>query len=213
VVGEPRWPMALAVVSVTVITLLLPGEFRISSGIRVLPLLEVVLLGVLMIGDPGKIDVRSKRLRRCSIGLVGILVTSALVQTIVLIVQLVENHDFASPGKLLEIGALVWVANNIAFALLFWEMDSGGAAARAHRLRPHPDVAFPQQLNPELAPDNWRPRFIDYLYLGFTNATALSPTDAMPLTPRMKIAMFVQSMVSLALIGLVIARAINLFPG
>ena len=66
-------------------------------------------------------------------------------------------------------------------------------------------------MNPELAPVGWRPRFVDYLYLAFTNATALSPTDAMPIAPWAKIAMTVQSLISLAILGLVIARAVNVF--
>jgi hypothetical protein len=111
---------------------------------------------------------------------------------------------------LLAAAAIVWVSNNIAFALLYWELDSGGAAERAHGLRAHPDLAFPQQLNPDIAPANWRPRFIDYLYLGFTNATAFSPTDAMPLAPWAKIAMTVQAAISLVVLGLVVARAANI---
>ena len=107
----------------------------------------------------------------------------------------------------------MWVANNIAFGLLYWEIDCGGAAARAHRLKPHPDFAFPQQLSPEVAPDGWRPRFVDYLYLGFTNATAFSPTDVMPLTPRAKFPMLVQSLASLILLGLVVSRAVNVLGG
>jgi hypothetical protein len=75
----------------------------------------------------------------------------------------------------------------------------------------HVDFAFPQQMNPKLAPADWRPQFVDYLYLGFTNATAFSPTDAMPLTVRAKVAMTVQAVISLAILGLVIARAVNVF--
>jgi hypothetical protein len=114
-----------------------------------------------------------------------------------------------SATDLLEAGVVVWVSNNIAFALLYWELDSGGAAARAHSLPLYPDMAFPQQLNPRVAPTRWRPRFIDYLYLGFTNATAFSPTDAMPLVPWAKVAMAVQAQISLAILGLVVARAVN----
>jgi hypothetical protein len=66
-------------------------------------------------------------------------------------------------------------------------------------------------MNPELAPVGWRPRFVDYLYLAFTNATAFSPTDAMPLAPWAKLVMMVQSVSSLAILGLVIARAVNVF--
>jgi hypothetical protein len=90
-------------------------------------------------------------------------------------------------------------------------LDSGGAAARSHRVPDYPDFAFPQQMNPDLAPAGWRPRFVDYLYVGFTNATAFSPTDAMPLASWAKIAMAAQSLISLALLALVIARAVNLF--
>jgi uncharacterized membrane protein len=106
-------------------------------------------------------------------------------------------------------GGIVWVSNNIAFALLYWELDSGGAAERAHALRDHPDLTFPQQMNPDIARANWRPRFIDYLYLAFTNAMAFSPTDAMPLAPWAKMAMAVQAAISLAVLGLVVARAVN----
>ncbi len=211
VVGESRWPMAAAVLATIVLTMLVPGKLVIAWDIRLVPVLEAILLVVLILGDPGKIDRRSKNLRRCSVALVSVMVAGALFQTVDLTVELIQNHHFSSAGKLLEIGAAVWLANNIAFALLYWEMDSGGAAARAHGLRAHPDFAFPQHMNPELAPDDWRPRFVDYLYVGFTNATAMSPTDVMPLTARVKLAMLVQSMVSLALFGLVIARAVNLF--
>ena len=95
--------------------------------------------------------------------------------------------------------------------LLYWELDGGGAAARAHHLPTHNDFAFPQHQNPRIASPDWRPRFIDYLYLGFTNATAFSPTDAMPLAAWAKIAMAVQALVSIGILGLVIARAVNVF--
>jgi hypothetical protein len=98
----------------------------------------------------------------------------------------------------LKAGNLVWFSDNIAFALFSWELDDGGSAARAHHLPEHPDLAFPQQLNPQIAPPGWRPRFIDCLYLGFTNALAFSPTDVMPLVSCAKITMAVQSLLSAA---------------
>ncbi len=103
----------------------------------------------------------------------------------------------------------MWVCTVLAFGLLFWELDSGGAAERAHSARRHPDFAFVQQANPHLGTPGWRPQFVDYLYLAITNAIAFSPTDVMPLTPWAKMAMAVQSIVSLAIVGLVIARAVN----
>ncbi len=106
------------------------------------------------------------------------------------------------------------MSNNIAFALLCWELDSGGAAARAHQLPRHADFAFPRQLNPDIAPTGRRPRFIDYLYLGFTNATAFRPTDTMPLAPWAKVAMTLQSLISLAILGLPcsVNDAVNVLP-
>ena len=79
----------------------------------------------------------------------------------------------------------------------------------AQRLPVHPDLAFPQQLNPDLADPRWRPRYLDYLYLGLTNSTAFSPTDVMPLVPWAKIIMSVQAVASLLILGLIVARAVN----
>jgi hypothetical protein len=164
----------------------------------------------LIIGDPGRISKRSSVLRGFSIALVTVLIAQSLWSTARLIDELIVGGPHTNkPGPLLAAAAVVWVSNNIAFALLYWELDSGGAAERAHGLRDHPDLAFPQLLNPDIAPANWRPRFIDYLYLAFTDATAFSPTDAMPLVPWAKIAMTVQAAISLAVLGLVVARAAN----
>jgi hypothetical protein len=115
-----------------------------------------------------------------------------------------------SASELLASGSLIWLGNNLAFALLYWLIDSGGPVARSELDRPI-DFAFTQHLSPELAPPGWRPVFLDYLHLGFTNATAFSPTDVMPLTHRAKFTMVVQSSVALALFGLIVARAVNAF--
>jgi hypothetical protein len=209
VVGESRWPMAAAVVVAIALTILLPKNHRVLPE-GVVPLLEGVLLLALIAGDPGAIDRRSRQLRAISIALVSVLVLSALWATVRLIEVLITGGPQTnSASDLLEAGTIVWTGNILAFALLYWELDSGGSAARAHKSRSVVDFAFPQQMNPELAPLDWKPQFVDYLYLAFTNATALSPTDAMPIAPWAKIAMTVQSLVSLAILGLVIARAVN----
>jgi hypothetical protein len=210
VIEEARWPMASAVLVAMVLTVLMPDEVRLGPP-WLIPLLAGVLLVVLIVGDPGRISRRSSVLRGFSIALVSLLAAEALWSTARLIDQLIEGGPHTSePGPLLAAGAIVWISNNIAFALLYWELDGGGAAARANELPAHPDLAFPEQLNPQVTPANWRPRFIDYLYLGYTNATAFSPTDVMPLVPWAKIAMIVQSAVSLSILGLVIARAANI---
>jgi hypothetical protein len=209
IVGEARWPMAVAVLAVIVLTLLLPHELvaRPRWGV---PVLDCVLLAAVIIGDPGKIDRPSRPVRALSITLIAVLVATTLLCTAQLIRELVQGGPATdSAGALLAAGGIVYLSNCLAFGLLYWELDSGGAARRAHGLPAHPDFAFPQQLSPELAPSDWRPRFIDYLYLGFTSATAFSPTDVMPLRPWNKLAMMAQSTISLVLLGLVIARAVN----
>ena len=210
-VGEARWPMAGAVLAAIVLTILLPNSIRVGPRWLV-PLLEGVLLVIVVVGDPVRISRRSRELRTVSIVLVSVLVLGTLWSTGLLIDDLIHGGpETNSAEDLLAAGTAVWFSNIIAFALLYWEVDGGGAAARAHRIPDYDDFAFPQQSNPRLARPGWRPRFVDYLYLGFTNATAFSPTDVMPLAPWAKLTMAVQSFISIAILGLVIARAVNVF--
>jgi hypothetical protein len=211
--AESRWPPALAVL---VFVVLNAGVRLWLSAERVLtlpwlaPSIELVLLGVLVASDPLGVDRRARWLRRVSIGLVLLLVGAALWATLTLTDHLINGSaQTNSAGYLLASGALVLVGNNLAFALLYWEFDSGGPLARREGRIRHPEFAFPQQINPDLAPPGWCPIFVDYLYLGFTNSTAFSPTDVMPLVPWAKSAMAVQATVSLVVIGLVVARAVN----
>jgi uncharacterized membrane protein len=211
VVGEARWPMAGAVLAAMALTLLLPEGVQLGPR-WLLPLIEGILLVAVIAADPGRITRRTRWLRGLSIVLVSVLVLGALWATAQLIVDLINGGpETNSASDLLAAGSVVWVSNNIAFALLYWELDGGGAAARAQRLPRHADFAFPQQMNPRIGEPNWRPRFVDYLYLGFTNATAFSPTDAMPLAPWAKLTMMMQALISMAILALVIARAVNVF--
>lgn len=203
--------MVAAVAAAMVLTFLMPDAVRPGPN-WLLPTVEGVLLLALILADPVALSRRSRFLRTVSIVLVLILVVSALWATGELIDDLIHGGpETNSAGALLEAGGIVWVSNNIAFALLYWDLDGGGAAARALDSPRRIDLAFPQEINPELASPDWRPRFIDYFYLGFTNATAFSPTDAMPLAPWAKLAMTLQAVISLSILGLVIARAVNVF--
>jgi len=211
--GESRWPPLAAVVIFMVLNIALRIWLPREGAIRVawlLPAIEAALLIALLTGDPSG-PVERRRLRRIALILVGLLVAAALWATALLVDDLIRGKGVSnSPSELLASGAVVWIGNNVSFALLYWLIDGGGPAARLHDSTPV-DFGFTQQLSPEIAPPGWRPVFLDYLHLGFTNATAFSPTDVMPLTLRAKYAMLVQSTVALALFGLVVARAVNAF--
>ena len=211
---ESRWPVALVVfvfiVLTVVLRLVVPRRESIGPH-WVIPAVETVLLIVLLVAHPTGAAERS-RLRRLSIALIMLLVASALGSTAILITELIKGSSVTnSADSLLASGVLVYVGNALAFGLLYWQLDSGGPLARYRREREHPDFAFTQQLSPELAPPGWRPQYIDYFALGFTTSIAFSPTDVMPLAPWAKLTMNLQSMISLAVVGLVIARAVNVF--
>ena len=179
-----------------------------------IPTVEIGMLALLLAADPARIGSgsRRRRLRRASLTLVLILAVAVLASTAKLITELIQGSKVTqSATSLLASGALVWLGNVLIFGLIYWLLDSGGPVARYRRERPYPDFAFPQQLSPELAPANWRPRYVDYLVLGLTTSTAFSPTDVMPMRAWSKLTMALQSIISLVVIGLVVARAVNVF--
>lgn len=211
-IGESRWPPALALVVFLALNVALRLWLPGGGAVRlpwVVPGVEAALLVLLVAGSEGSLALHGRRLHRVALALVGVLVVGALWATITLVYDLVNGTGVTrSATKLLATGGLVWLGNNLAFALLYWLLDGGGPLARA-RLAVPVDFAFTQHLSPELAPPGWRPVFLDYLHLGFTNATAFSPTDVLPLTHRAKYTMLTQSTVALALVGLIVARAVN----
>src|SRR5262245_17491635 len=211
--AEPRWPPIATVVVFLAVNIALRVWLPSDATIRaswLLPAVEVALLVVLVTANPAG-AVERRRLRLVAILLVTLLVVAALWSTGFLISDLIRGKGVSNDAnELLASGTVVWLGNNLAFSMLYWLFDGGGPWARA-RLSMPVDFAFPQHMNPEVSPHGWRPAFLDYLYLGFTNATAFSPTDVMPLTHRAKFAMVVQSSLALALFGLVVARAVNAF--
>ena len=208
--GEKRWPMAVTLLVAVVLPFLLPQRFSFVPR-WIVPAVEVVLLVALIVTDPGRIDRRSTVVRGLSIALVAILVIGAAAVTTRLAVDIIRGGpETNSPGQLLRIGAVVWFYVIITFSFLYWELDGGGPEARARSAPEHMDLAFPEHLNPRVAPPQWRPEFFDYLYLGFTDATAFSPTDVMPLARWAKLAMAIEAMASLIVVGLVIPRAVNI---
>jgi hypothetical protein len=180
-VAEKRWPMACTLVIAIAVPLLLPARFSLGPPWAV-PAVEALLLVAIIATDRGRIDRRSAAGRALPLGLVAVLVADAAGVTGRLIVDLVEGGpETNSAADLLKTGFLIWFYTIIAFTFVYWVLDGGGPESRFLTPRQFPDLAFPAQLNPGIAPPGWRPEFFDYLYLGFTDATAFSPTDVMPL--------------------------------
>ncbi len=210
--GEHRWPMAAAVLATVALQVFMPRRGRVPIW-WVFPLLELILLVVLIVRDPGRIDRRSENLRRATILLIAVMTVGNTLGAFDLIYDILAGVRGATAGVLLGRGASIWVTNVIIFGLWYWELDRGGPAERAARSRVPRSFAFPEDAMPELVRDGWMPSYPDYLYLSFTAATAFSPTDTLPLRIWAKMTMMVESAVSLVVAILVIARAINILPG
>jgi uncharacterized membrane protein len=210
--GEHRWPAAIAVIIMIALQVWISGTLNIYPG-WVLPAVEGVLLLILLLANPGRVNREERRLRLLGLAIVVAASAANAVAAGALIYDILTDHATLgqmSPARLLLTGGAVWLTNVVVFALWYWELDSGGPASRANHSQEHPDFLFPQMTAPEQARHDWEPAFADYLYVSFTNATAFSPTDTMPLTRWAKLAMMFQAMVSVALVALVIARAINI---
>jgi uncharacterized membrane protein len=210
--GEHRWPAAAGILVMIVLQVKVLDALRVRPG-WVLPAAEAVLLLALIAADPGRVNREARTIRMLSLTLVGAASVANAFAAGRLVYDIVTAHadlGTLSAAELLLTGGAVWLTNVIVFALWYWELDSGGPAARANASQDRPDFLFPQMTSPELARRDWEPGFVDYLYVAFTNATAFSPTDTMPLTRWAKLAMMFQSIVSVVVVALVIARAINI---
>jgi uncharacterized membrane protein len=207
--GEPRWPVSIGILAAVGMQLALPDN--VAPHPRwLLPTLAVALLVGLIAANPHRIERESPTLRTAGLVLIAVISLANAWSALKLVDHLLNGTEGQAAGALLMTGAAIWLTNVIVFTLWYWELDRGGPAARTHGRRPHPDFLFAQMDSPDLAPDDWEPTFVDYLYLSFTNATAFSPTDVLPLSRWAKLTMMLQSAISLMTVALVIARAVNI---
>lgn len=208
--GERWWPVAVTVLAAAVLHVTLPVKYRVNPG-WLTPAVALLLVAVLIVGDPGRID-RQRTWLRVVTGVIIVVITGAnLFAGARLVADIISgNKLFANDAPaLLAVGGVVWVTNVIAFALWFWDLDRGGAAARAHRPFENPAFVFPEMLHTDFVRGPWVPRFVDYLFLAFWTATAFSPTDVSAVKTWSKALMMLEAAMSLCLAALVIARAIN----
>jgi hypothetical protein len=189
----------------------LPARYRVQPA-WVVPAVLLALLAVLIAGDPGRIDRRITWLRIVTGTVIAFITLANLLAAVRLVVDILTSSKlFANnAGGLLAAGGVIWATNVVAFGLWYWDLDRGGAAARAHQPDKNPAFVFPEMLNKDYVPATWVPQFVDYLSLAFWTATAFSPTDTSAIKAWAKLLMILQATGSLALAALVIARAINI---
>lgn len=208
-VGERSWPAGLAVAVAIALQFILPRRLSLPPR-ELLPSLEAALLVMLTVANPGRLIRERSSLRAASTALIALITLANAGSAALLAQRLLSGHAGQTAGPLLLSGGSIYLTNVIAFGLWYWEHDRGGPFARAEARNPYPDFLFPQMATPDIARTDWEPHFLDYFYVSFTNATAFSPTDTMPLSRWAKTLMLTQSLVSLVTVALVVARAVNI---
>jgi hypothetical protein len=218
--GEPRLPAACAVVVAVALYAALPDDLLFAPRF-VVPALELLLFIPLVAVNPRRMLRENRALRRISIALL-LVIAAANAAALILVVKALVSGQATHGKQLLLAAGQVWMTNIIVFALAFWELDRGGPVRRTQaegRDLPAADFRFPQDEDHDAiqevavrssAKSGWTPGFIDYLYVSVTNSSAFSPTDTMPLSPRVKLLMAAESLSAIVLSVLVISRGVSL---
>ena len=203
--------MALAVLAAGGLRAALPSQLRNGDARWVFIAILVALLAVLIIGDPGRIDRDSTWLRVMTGTLIGLISAVNAAAAIRLVAGIIDGVAFSNNANiLLASGGAVWLSNVITFGLWYWDLDRGGAAARARGTGRSPAFVFPEMTHSEYVGPGWYPKFVDYLNLSFTTAMAFSPTDVSAIKPWAKLMMMAEAAISLLVAILVVSRAVNI---
>lgn len=204
---DPVWHVQVIMLMVACLQLLLPDHY--AFGVRwLIPALEVVLFLLLLHTTPRTSVFRSLKRRVNVLLLLLVVVLGNLYALFQVVHQLLQGGAVHNGRELILAAINIYLTNIVIFALLYWEMDAGGPGHRRRAKDTERDFLFPQ--NQQASLDGWHPTFIDYLYISSTNATAFSPTDTLPLSRRAKMLMLFQAFISLVVIALVAARAVNI---
>jgi uncharacterized membrane protein len=209
--GELRWPMAMAILLTGLLRMTLPPQLRLNEARPVLFVVLLVLTVALILADPGRIDRQATWLRVLTAVPIALITIANGGATVALVSGILFGEPFTQqPRTLLAAGGVIWLTNVIAFALWYWDLDRGGAAARALGSTAEPAFLFPEMSNPEHVRAGWCPAFVDYLHLAFNAAMAFSPTDVSAIKPWAKLMMMAEEAISVVVGVLVVARAVNI---
>ena len=216
---ESRWEAGPAIVLVIALQLLLAivsqtqhwRLWNLPWWVWLIPIVpEIVLLLLLAWERPRRMLEQSGHRRTAALAQLGLISLTNALLLVAVLGSLIQGTE-KSGAQLLTKAMIVWGSNVITFGLWFWEFDRGGPVRRLRPDPPLPDFEFPQLDSPDLAPPGWRPHFVDYLYVSFTNSIAFSPTDTLPLSRWAKLLMLSESAISSVTVLLVAARAVNIF--
>ncbi len=213
VADASRWHATAAVLLAVALYALLPPRYTAGPAWAAPAIVLVFLIPLIIM------RLRSTRWpiqRAVSIVLIAI-VNIFNVFSVVLLVYYILTSQHITGVELLTAGGQIWMTNILVFALWYWELDGGGPYPRSlhasARDIPDSDFLFPQMSammgQTACIPSDWKPQFLDYLYLAFVTATAFSPADVMPLSPMAKMLMLAESLISLVTLALVLARAVG----
>jgi hypothetical protein len=207
---DSYWAAQLAVLATILLDLDLPHKLTLHP-IWLLPALEGALLLGLIVTTPRRHEPPHRHRRVAAIVLVGI-VSAANLLSLVLLTHYLLHTGNIDGRQLILAGVEIWITNILIFAVWYWELDRGGPQGRklTGADAPTPDFLFPQMTEERLGRWDWRAGFVDYLYISFTNVSAFSPTDTMPLSATAKMLMLIQASAAIVTIGLVVARAVNI---
>ena len=204
-VGEPRWPAFVAMLAAAGVYLALPEPLSLGPSWLLLVIIVLLLIPILMTYRYG--HYKATRILTLT---ANCIITFAMIASLVLLVRGIPGH-LETPKAMLRSAGALWITNILVFALWYWKLDAGGPLRRD---RPdglsNSSFLFPQILSRKEQDSSWKPNFVDYLFLAFNTSTAFSPTDTAVLSRWAKLGMMVQSSISLMIVALLAARAVNI---
>jgi hypothetical protein len=205
IVREPRWPAFVAMLAASGVYLALPEPLSLGPSWMLLAVVVFLMIPIVMSDRRGQ-----HRVTRILTFIANGIITIAMIASLILLVRGIPEH-LETPKALLRSASALWITNILVFALWYWKLDAGGPLRRDHSQGlSHSSFLFPQMLSREEQDPSWKPHFVDYLFLAFNTSTAFSPTDTAVLSRWAKLATMVQSLISLTIVVLLAARAVNI---
>jgi uncharacterized membrane protein len=206
IIPEPRWPAFVAMLAAGGVYLALPERLSVGPGWGLLAVIVVLLVPIAVSNRRGEYHIT-----RPLVVIANGAITAGMITSLVWLIEGIPQHR-DSPVALLRGALALWFTNIVVFALWYWKFDAGGPSRREARTgRLKSSFLFPQMLDEEGRDPNWSPQFMDYLFLAFNTSTAFSPTDTAVLARWAKAVTMLQSLISLAIVVLLAARAVNIF--